>query len=97
MACDFDVSVDFSRITGKINRKQHGSNFTPPLYPRTIVHCDEECRAMHFAASRTHDWALVNPGQRVIDTHFIFPLLKLDPADPSNYYFKATDAIIKIC
>ena len=26
----------------------------------------------------------VNPGQRIVDAHFVFPLMHLDAANPSN-------------
>ena len=52
-------------------------------------------KKMNFTATRTHDWALVNSGERIIDTHFIFPLINLDPADPTNYYFEPTDKILQ--
>lgn len=89
--------VDFSRITGKLNPKQHGCNMAPVLSNRGNLNFDEEIRALHFHSSRTHDWALWNPGQRMIDTHFVFPLMKEDPSDPTNYYFKASDAMIRNC
>lgn len=54
-------------------------------------------KKMHLTEARTHDWALVNAGQRMIDTHFIFPLMHLDPADPRNYYFAPSDEIIRLC
>ena len=47
-------------------------------------------------ATRTHDWALRNHGQRIVDTHFVFPLMHLDPKDPKNYFFKATDEALRI-
>ena len=89
--------VDFNRITGKLNPKQHGCNMAPGLSNRGNMNLDAEIRALHFHSSRTHDWSLWNPGQRIIDTHFVFPLMKEDPADPSNYYFKASDAVIRNC
>ncbi len=52
---------------------------------------------MNFSALRTHDWPLINAGQRIIDTHFVFPLMNQDPANPANYYFEATDDILGTC
>lgn len=89
--------ADFNRIEGRIRPEQHGTNSAPVLATRSLRTFDDEHREMHFYASRTHDWALWNAGQRIIDTHFIFPLMHLDPADPANYYFKPSDAIIKHC
>lgn len=94
------VKVDFTRKTGKLNPAQHGSNSCSPLYGRGFSAnnaMDELFRKMNFQASRTHDWALWNNGQRMVDTHFIFPLMHLDPADEKNYIFGPTDAIIKLC
>lgn len=91
------AKVDFSKLTGKINPKQHGSNSCPVLSTRGLLPFDREHRAMHLWGARTHDWPLWNQGQRMIDTHFVFPLFKQDPADPTNYYFQSTDAIIENC
>ena len=88
--------VDQEAPEGKINPYLHGSNTTLILSSRRTNKYDEALRALNFKLSRTHDWALWNNGQRVIDTHFIFPLMKLDPKDPSNYYFKATDEILRL-
>ncbi|MCI7643196.1 MAG: hypothetical protein MST10_02410 [Lentisphaeria bacterium] len=90
------AQINFNQITGKLHHAQHGCNSCPSLYAHSLVDFTPEFRKMNFYATRTHDWALWNSGQRMIDTHFVFPLLKLDPADPSNYYFKATDDIIKL-
>jgi len=89
-------SFDFNTINGKLNPAQHGSNSAPPYTRRWLFNIDEELKSLHFMYSRTHDWALWNPGQRIIDTHFIFPLAHLDPKDPKNYYFLATDEMIRI-
>lgn len=87
--------VDFTKVIGKINREQHGSNSTIPISGGGSFGIDY--KDMGFTFSRTHDWALWVPGQRIIDTHFIFPLMHLDAKDPKNYYFKPTDDIIKLC
>ncbi len=92
-----DLRADFTNVTGKINRRLHSSNFTLPLSNRGINTHKDMFDRMHFYASRTHDWALWNAGQRMVDTHFVFPLMHLDPADPKNYYFEPTDEIIKDC
>ena len=79
------AQINFNQITGKLHHAQHGCNSCPSLYAHSLVDFTPEFRKMNFYATRTHDWALWNSGQRMIDTHFVFPLLKLDPADPSNY------------
>ena len=91
-----DVTVDFAKPVGKVNPLLHSSGCAPRLYPRAIRHDDADIRAMGFAATRTHDWALWNNGQRIIDTHFVFPLMHLDADDERNYFFKATDEVLKL-
>lgn len=91
------ATVDFNAEFGTIRKSLHGSNSVPPIGNRNIHDFGPRYRDMRFTASRTHDWALIDPGQRIIDTHFIFPLMKLDPADPTNYYFDATDEAIRLC
>ena len=91
-----DVTVDFSKPTGRINPQLHSSGCAPRLYPRAIRNDDADIKAMGCYATRTHDWALWNQGQRIVDTHFIFPLMHLDPTDPKNYFFKATDEALRI-
>ena len=91
-----DIAVDFSKPTGKIRPELHSSGCAPRLYPRAIRNDDADIKAMGCYATRTHDWALWNSGQRIVDTHFIFPLMHLDPKDPKNYYFKATDEALRL-
>lgn len=92
------VHVDFNSKTGTLRHALHSDGHTPNLASRFArAPQDQDFLRMNFYAARTHDWALSNAGQRIVDTHFIFPLMHLDPADPQNYYFEATDAIIKLC
>lgn len=88
--------IDFTKTEGAIRHALHGCNTTQSLSDRNFTDFRNELRAMNFHAARTHDWSLWNSGTRLIDTHFIFPLMKLDPADPTNYYFKQTDEIIRM-
>ena len=90
------VKVNYNKVTGKLKHAQHGSNSCPCLSSHSLIDFSEEFKKMNFWGTRTHDWALWNSGQRMIDTHFIFPLMKMDPADPTNYYFRASDDIIKL-
>ncbi|MBQ9336200.1 MAG: hypothetical protein IJS14_02745 [Lentisphaeria bacterium] len=92
----FCAEADFGRAAGHFNRNQHGSNTAPNLSNRGVRDFTPDYKRMKFAWSRNHDWALWNHGQRVVDTHFVFPLMHLDPADPANYYFDATDEMIRI-
>lgn len=94
---NFDVHADFSCVEASLNPALHSSNAAPILSSRKVRNFDEEFRDMNFYSSRTHDWALWNNGQRMVDTYFVFPLMKLDANDPTNYYFKSTDAMIELC
>ena len=91
---DFVAQADFSKTIGRIRPELHSSGWAPRSSDRAIQNDDEAVKALNMTYARTHDWALVNPGQRIIDTHFIFPLADKDPKDPSNYVFAPTDHII---
>lgn len=91
------TSIDFSIPKGKLNHRLHSSNFMPNVSSQNINDFSEKFAKMHFHEARTHDQALSNPGQRVVDTHFIFPNMKDDPADPENYFFAATDHLFETC
>ena len=91
------ATADFTNIVGKLRPEQHGSNSGPYFGGYGLNSFREEYRSLGFTYARTHDWALWNPGARMVDTHFIFPLMTLDPKDPTNYYFDTTDAMIKLC
>ena len=93
---EFCAEADFGKVIKAFNRDLHSSNTAPNLSNRGIWDFTEDYKKMNFTWSRTHDWPLWNAGQRVVDTHFIFPLMHLDPADPANYYFDATDEMIRI-
>ena len=89
-----EMSVDFSRDAGKIRRELHSSGFAPKSTSGGKL--AEQIKELNFDYTRTHDLALINAGQRVVDTHFIFPLMHLDAKDPKNYYFKATDHLLQL-
>ncbi len=91
------ATVDFSVANGRLRRRLHSSGFMPNISMQNINDFREPFSEMHFLEARTHDQALVNPGQRVVDTHFIFPNMKDDPADPESYYFAATDHLLETC
>ena len=92
----FCAEADFRQTVGAFNLRLHSSNSAPNLASRGIGDFTPMFKKMKFHSARTHDWALWNPGQRIIDTHFVFPLIHLDPAVPTNYYFDATDEIIRL-
>jgi len=88
------VAVNFDSEIGRIRPELHGSGFGP-----TICSCPKETiedfKTMGFTAARTHDWALINPGQRVCDYFHMFPSMQLDAKDPRNYVFGPTDYLLK--
>ena len=88
------MTADFSKETGPIRRELHSSGYSPKIDSNGNL--TEQIKSMNFDYVRTHDLALINPGQRVVDTHFIFPLMHLDAKDPKNYCFKPTDYLLKL-
>ena len=88
------VSVNFESDIGRMRPELHSSGFGPQ-----ICSCPQEnidaIKSMGFKASRTHDWALINPNERVCDYFQIFPLMHLDAKDPKNYVFGPTDYLLK--
>ena len=90
------ANADFTRPAGKIRPALHSSGWSPRSYPRAVQNDDEAVKALGMAYARTHDWALVNSGQRVVDYQYVFPLIDKDPADPANYFFAATDHLLRL-
>lgn len=88
------LAVDFGTETGKIRPALHSSGFGPTICSQTQQDLDD-VKSMGFAYARTHDWALINPNQRVCDYFQIFPLMHLDARDPKNYVFGPTDYLLK--
>ena len=88
------LAVDFGTETGKIRPELHSSGFGPTICSQTQQDL-EDVKAMGFTYARTHDWALINPNERVCDYFHIFPLLHLDAKDPKNYVFGPTDYLLK--
>lgn len=89
------LSADFSASKGCINKMLHCSNYMPNISSQNVLNFNEAYEKMHFTTARTHDQAPNNPGQRVVDTHFVFPLFDADANDEKNYYFAATDYLLK--
>jgi hypothetical protein len=69
----------------------------PNISTQDIHDFSADFARLHFYEARTHDQALTNAGQRVVDTHFVFPNIKADPTDPANYFFAATDHLFETC
>lgn len=88
------AKVDFSKACGNLRKWLHNSSYNPNLSTRVFRDHRPEFRKLRFGATRTHDMALCNPGMRIIDTPFIFPLPHLDENDPANYCFEPTDDIM---
>ena len=88
------IAVNFGSEKGKLRPELHSSGFGPQ-----ICSCPQEnidlVKSMGFKSSRTHDWALINPNERVCDYFHIFPLMHLDAKDPKNYVFGPTDYLLK--
>ena len=91
-----DLTVDFSRDGGRLKPAIHSSGWAPRSYPRSINNDDAAIRSMNLTYARTHDWALVNSGQRVVDYQNIFPLFDKDVKDPTNYCFEPTDHLLSL-
>ena len=85
------ATADFTQRTGKLNKWLHCSSWAPRSYPRGLVKDDDLLKPLRLTAFRTHDAPLVNSGQRIIDTQYMFPLMHLDAKDPKNYLFEPTD------
>ena len=88
------LAVDFTAATGSIRPALHSSGFGPTICSQTAQDL-ADVKAMGFAYARTHDWALINPNERVCDYFHIFPLMHLDAKDPKNYWFGPTDYLLK--
>ena len=76
------LSADFAVEKGPVRRELHSSGYAPKI--ETGNETARQIKALNFHSVRTHDLALINPGQRIVDAHFIFPLMHLDTANPSN-------------
>lgn len=88
------LTADFGTETGKIRPELHSSGFGPTICSQTAQDL-KDVKSMGFAYARTHDWALINPNERVCDYFHIFPLMHLDAKDPKNYVFGPTDYLLK--
>ena len=90
------ATVDFGAATGKVNKWLHCAGWGPRSYPRSLENDDAALKALNLTAGRTHDWALVNDGQRIVDTQYLFPLMNQDPSNPGNYVFEPTDHVLEL-
>jgi peptidoglycan/xylan/chitin deacetylase (PgdA/CDA1 family) len=90
------IEVDFSAPAQALRREIHSSGWAPRSSTRAIQNDDAVIKSMNLAYARTHDWALVNAGQRVVDWQYVFPLAHLDAKDPKNYVFGPTDHLLSL-
>ena len=88
------ISVDFGIEEGRVRPALHSSGFGPTICSQTAQDL-ADVKSMGYAFARTHDWALINPNERVCDYFHIFPLMHLDASDPKNYVFGPTDYLLK--
>ena len=88
------ASVDFNTPDGEI-RPIYGVNFGPKITNQANYDMNEDYRKLGASSMRTHDVPLSEPGSRLVDTIFVFPLEHADPSDPANYYFDQTDYYFK--
>lgn len=94
-ACEADdFTLDFSRELGKI-RRLNGLCNTARINNSRDGDQLHEFTALETPCVRYHDAALENPGFALVDVSRIFPLMHLDPDDPRNYDFRATDDYVK--
>ena len=91
-----DDRIDFSRTVGTMRREVHSASWGPRSSDRGNIDDDADLKALNLHGWRSHDAPLVSTGQRVVDTHFVFPLLHLDAKDPKNYFFEATDHLFDL-
>jgi len=90
-----EVKIDASVNIGKI-RALNGGNLGPSLHAEAGGQKNnEEFAALNIPITRLHDVCLSEPGLKIVDTDFIFPLLHADENDPQNYCFAPTDDYIK--
>ena len=87
-------AVDFNTPDGEI-RPIYGVNFGPKITNQAKHDMNEDYRKLGASSMRTHDVPLSEPGSRLVDTIFVFPLEHADPSDPANYYFDQTDYYFK--
>ena len=89
-------TADFANRVGTIRPSLHSAGYLAAFSNPSKEYADALLKDLNFAYSRTHDWALEAEGQRIVDTHFIFPVESADADDPNSYYFKATDEAIRL-
>ena len=90
------ADADFTVSGGKLKPELHGASWAVRSSPRGLIADDILLKPLKLTMFRTHDAPLVSTGQRVVDTHFVFPLMHLDAKDPKNYVFEPTDHYLKL-
>ncbi|MCQ2396005.1 MAG: hypothetical protein MJ249_17130, partial [Kiritimatiellae bacterium] len=91
-----DAALNFGSTAKTIRPKLHGAAFAPRLRLRGVMpDYMDELKALNLTLCRTHDLTLHDGAERIFDTHFLFPIFACDETNDANYYFKATDAVVK--
>jgi hypothetical protein len=86
-----ELTVDCSQVVGEI-RPLHGVN-CGPLDQGEMVDLSAFHRELALPYTRLHDCHWPNPD--VVDIHAVFPNFAADPAQPSSYDFRRTDAYLQ--
>ena len=60
------LAVDFMATTGNIRPELHSSGFGPTICSQSAQDL-ADVKSMGFKYARTHDWALINPNERVCE------------------------------
>ena len=88
------ATVDFSKDVGPIKRLNGVCGWTR-IAGTKYHNLDHLLKELDIPKARFHDAVLDNPGIQLIDVSRVFPLFHLDPDDPRNYDFKATDDLLR--
>lgn len=88
------ATVDFSKDVGTIKRLNGVCGWTR-IAGTKYHNFDHLLKELDIPKARFHDAVLDNPGIQLIDVSRVFPLFHLDPDDPRNYDFKATDDLLR--
>ena len=90
------VNVNETKLLGGFKPVNCG-NMSPPIYCENAgQNIRKYYKEQYIPLVRNHDAALFNGGLRLVDIPMVFPLFHLDPSDPKNYYFTATDDYIDV-
>ena len=86
-----EISIDFTKSTGRKMRPLHGVNNSPVRHDSKIV----EFTDAKIPFCRTHDTAGAYGGHCYVDIPNIFPDMNADENDPASYRFEFTDQLLQ--